>query len=77
MLYDREQVKRAREMYPVGTRVRLIRMADDPQPIAPGTEGTVTGVDDMAGICIRWDNGRGLKALFEVDELEILKGNDI
>lgn len=40
------RVQYARDHYPPGTRVRLLNMPDDPQPIPPGTTGTVMGVDD-------------------------------
>lgn len=33
--------------YPPGTRLELTLMGDDPQPIPPGSRGTVDHVDDM------------------------------
>ena len=46
--------------YPPGTRLELTLMGDDPQPIPPGSRGTVDHVDDMGTIHMRWDNGRSL-----------------
>ena len=68
-LPSRDVVKRLREEYPEGTRVRLISMQD---PYAPqrGTEGTVQGVDDAGAIMVDWDNGSGLHILYEVDVCE-------
>ena len=42
----KHRLQYARDHYPPGTRVRLLAMPDDPQPIPPGTTGTVMGVDD-------------------------------
>ncbi len=42
---SKEIVERVRKQYPVGCRVELVRM-DDAQAPAPGTKGTVEGVDD-------------------------------
>ena len=61
-----EQLKRLREEYPAGTRVVLVQM-DDVQAPPPGTEGTVTGVDDTGSLMVRWDNGSGLNAIWGVD----------
>jgi len=52
-------VARTRLNYPPGTRLELISM-DDPQPIPPGSRGTVVHVDDMGTIHMRWDSGRSL-----------------
>ena len=56
-----------KEVYPVGTRICCDYMPDDPQPIEPGTLGTVCGVDDAGQIMMKWDNGRSLSLIFGVD----------
>lgn len=45
--------------YPPGTRLELIAM-DDPQPIPPGSRGTVDYVDNIGTIHMSWDSGRSL-----------------
>lgn len=62
----RETVKKLREQYPVGTRVVLEEM-DDKQAPPIGTKGTVLGVDDIASIMVRWDNGSRLHVLHGID----------
>ncbi len=61
-----EAVERLRREFPAGTRVALVRM-DDAQAPPIGTKGTVTGVDDIGSIMVRWDNGSGLNVAFGVD----------
>jgi hypothetical protein len=53
-------------LYPKGTRVELIHM-DDEQAVPSGTKGTVEFVDDMGTIHMKWDNGRGLGLVPDVD----------
>ena len=67
----RETVESIRSLYPVGSRVELIRM-DDPQAPPPGTRGTVYAVDDTGSLCVRWDTGCGLNVLWGVDEVRKL-----
>jgi hypothetical protein len=55
----------------VGKRVKLIEMFDDVNPVAPGTEGTVTGVGADV-INVNWDNGRVLGMIWEVDRFEVI-----
>ena len=62
----RETVERVRREYPAGTRVELIQM-DDLQAPAPGTLGTVIGVDDTGSLLMRWDNGSGLNVVYGED----------
>ena len=56
--YTKEQIETLRLIYPAGTRLELVRMGDDPHPVAPGTKGTVRVVDDRGTIHMDWDNGR-------------------
>jgi hypothetical protein len=57
-----------------GSRIRLIAMPDDPDPIPAGSEGVVVEVTDgpFAQIEVRWDNGRTLHLLPDVDCFEII-----
>lgn len=52
--------------YPKGTRVELIKM-DDVQAPPIGTQGTVTGVDDIGTIMVHWDNGSHLGVVLGAD----------
>lgn len=63
---DRETVARVRAEYPPGTRVELVWM-DDPQAPPIGTKGTVVRVDDIASLCMRWDNGSSLHVAYGED----------
>lgn len=67
-----EQLKRIKEMYPVGTRVELVRMDDPYNPPPPGTKGTVWGVDATGSLLMRWDNGSGLSVVWGVDQVRII-----
>ena len=49
-----------RSRNPVGSRILLLQMGDDPRPIPPNTMGTVVAVDDMGTIHCIFDNGRRL-----------------
>jgi len=62
-----------------GDRVRMVFMPDDPDPIPPGTEGTVRDVQQMdwghdkfSQVSVAWDNGRGLSCVCPPDHLEII-----
>ena len=54
------QAKRYQEAYPPGTRVLLIGMGSDPNPVEPNTRGTVMWVDDIGTIHCSFDNGRSM-----------------
>lgn len=66
-------VEAIKEMYPTGTRIELIYMDDPYAPVPSGTKGTVEYVDDMGQISMKWDNGRTLALIPEVDEFKIIK----
>lgn len=52
--------------YPPGTRIELIHM-DDKWAVPSGTRGTVDYVDDAGQIHPKWDNGRTLAIVPQVD----------
>ena len=72
VLPTEEITKVLRKRYPAGTRIRLLEMADDPNPVPAGTEGTVTGVDSESSLLVKWDNGRSLSVIHLVDRVEII-----
>jgi len=63
---NKDTVEKVRRMYPVGTRVELVRM-DDPQAPPAGTLGTVIGVDDTGSLLMSWDNGSALNVIWQED----------
>ncbi len=60
MYIDHNLVKRMKDTYLPGTRIKLDYMGDDPRPISPGTKGTVRIVDDMGTVHCDFDNRRRL-----------------
>ena len=60
--YDRlyRQAQRYKETYPPGTRIMLLGMGNDPNPVESGTRGTVRVVDDIGTLHCDFDNGRSL-----------------
>lgn len=62
-----------RERYPEGTRVELVRM-EDPQAPPVGTKGTVTAVDDIGTIHVKWDTGSSLGIAYGEDQCRVLVG---
>ena len=65
---DRSDVERRRKEYPKGQRVELVYMDDWSSPPA-GTKGTVMGVDDIATVHVKWDNGSTLGAAYGIDSI--------
>ena len=57
-------------MFTAGTKIRLIRMIDEPQ-MERGLLGTVQFVDDIGQIHMVWDNGSTL-ALSMDDDFEVI-----
>lgn len=55
-----------------GQRIRLLHMADDCHPVPDGTEGTIDFIDDAGTVHMKWDNGRTLGLIPEVDEFLLI-----
>jgi Domain of unknown function (DUF4314) len=59
---------------PVGTRIELIELADDPRdpnPISPGTRGTVSGGNGYQ-VLVDWDDESWLALLVGRDRYRVL-----
>lgn len=64
-----------------GDRITLVHMGDDPNPIAPGTEGTVLSVQKLSfgttppahQIHVAWDSGRSLSCICPPDIVRVLQ----
>jgi hypothetical protein len=57
----------------IGDKIELVSMGNDPDPIQPGTTGTVIGWCasenvQLEQIWVKWDNGRQLNILPRVDK---------
>ena len=62
----RKIVEHIRKTYPAGCRVVIDEM-DDAQAPRIGSQGTVTGVDDIASVMCAWDEGGSLSVAYGAD----------
>ena len=67
------QVEFLKQLYPEGTRIQLDLMGDDPDPIRPGTCGTVLLVDDIGTVHCRFDDGRRMGVIPGVDAFHVIE----
>ena len=71
-----KQAAECRLNYPPGTRILLEHM-DDKFAVPDGTRGTVDHVDDAGQIHMRWDNGRTLAIIPQVDSFRKLTKEEL
>ena len=67
MIYNQNKVEMLRQRYSEGTRICVDSM-DDYCPIESGTCGTVEFVDDAGTLHCKFDNGRTLGVIPDVDK---------
>lgn len=67
-----EEIKRLRNIYKPGIKVRLLYMESEPQ-MPKGLEGIIDYVDDAPQIHVNWENGSSLALIPEVDKFQIIK----
>jgi Domain of unknown function (DUF4314) len=57
----------------IGKRVRLVRCTDDYTDLRPGALGTVSDVDDMGTVFVRWESGSNLGLVHDAgDRFEVV-----
>lgn len=72
-----QAANRYKKMYPEGTRIELLSMSNDPRPVANGTRGTVTLVDDIGQLQVAFDDGRLLGVVPGEDSFRVLTQSEI
>jgi hypothetical protein len=68
---DKDTIEMMRNDF-VGKRIRCIEMCDEYSPVPSGTMGTVTHVDDIGTVHVKWDNGSTLGLVLDEDKFEII-----
>ena len=71
------QAQRYKEIYPPGTRIMLLGMRNDPNPVKSGTRGTVKLVDDIGTLHCDFDNGRSLGVIPGEDSFRMLTDKEL
>jgi len=69
---EKIDLKKLRAVDIEGRRIRLIQMHGDPHPVEPGTYGTIEYLDDGGVLHVKWDNGRTLGLIINIDEFEFV-----
>lgn len=71
------QAQRYKEAYPPGTRIMLLGMGNDPNPVESSTRGTVRVVDDIGTLHCDFDNGRSLGVVPGEDSFRMLTDEEL
>lgn len=71
-----KEIAEVRLNYPPDTRIELNHMEDN-WAVPPGTRGTVEYVDDAGQIHMKWDNGRTLAIVPQVDKFRRLTQQEL
>ena len=69
--YGKNSVAYLRMLYKPGVRVVLHKM-EDPYPVESGTQGSVDHVNDIGTILVKFDNGRFIGLIPDMDAFEIV-----
>lgn len=64
--------KKLYETYPIGSKVKLLKM-DDPYAPPIGSIGVIKGFDDLGSILVQWENYGRLNIIQTEDKIQIIK----
>ena len=70
--YTQKEIEYIKQKYPIGTKVKLIKMYDM-QEVPVGTKGIIEFIDDIGTLHNKWKNGSTLGLVVGVDEFEIIE----
>ena len=56
-------------------RLVVDEMANDPQPVASGSQGTFEGYDGVGDLLMKWDCGSSLKLIDGVDKYHVISSD--
>ena len=59
----------------VGCRLVVDEMKNDPQPVAPGSQGVFEGYDGVGDLLMKWDSGSSLKLIEGVDRYHVISSD--
>ena len=71
-MISEDKLNEIKENYPPETKIKLLKDMDDKQPILAGTIGIVDYIDSEGQLHMKWENGRTLALIPEVDQFEII-----
>lgn len=74
-MISENRLNEIKEKYPIGSRIKLLKDMDDKQPILAGTIGIIDYIDSEGQLHMKWENGRSLALLPDIDHFEII--NDL
>ena len=75
-LIHKEELRRLRRDYRVGTSVELVHMDDQYCPsLQPGSIGRVVSIDDIGTIHVKWDCGSSLGVVYGEDLCRVIEEN--
>jgi len=63
-------------MAKVGMRIRMIEMGDDANPVDEGLEGTIRHIDDIGTLHVKWDDGRYIGVIPNLDVYQLLPSEE-
>lgn len=71
-MISEDKLNEIKENYPPETKIKLLKDMEDEQPILAGTIGVVDYIDSEGQLHMKWENGRTLALIPEVDQFEII-----